>query len=89
MGHALSCRSNLPLFQINPLSNPALLGSVVLTTLLQLMLLYVQPLAQFFGTTALDLDDLLVCIGFALLFFLYLEAAKIWRLWRRQASANT
>ena len=88
MGHALSCRSNLPLFQINPLSNPALLGSVVLTTLLQLMLLYVRPLAQFFGTTALDLDDLLVCIGFALLFFLYLEAAKIWRLWRRQASAN-
>ena len=25
---------------------------------------------------------------YVLLFFLYLEAAKIWRLWRRQASAN-
>lgn len=88
MGHALSCRSNLPLFQINPWSNPALMGSVVLTTVLQLLLLYVAPLARFFGTKALNLDDLLVCIGFALLFFVYLEADKIWRLWRRQANAN-
>ncbi|MEB3172316.1 MAG: cation-transporting P-type ATPase [Cyanobacteriota bacterium] len=89
MGHALSCRSTLPLFQLNPLSNPALLGSVVLTTVLQLMLLYVPTLSNFFGTRALALDDLLVCIGFSLLFFVVLEAAKVWRLWRRKASANT
>lgn len=88
MGHALSCRTNLPLIQINPFSNPALLASVVLTTVLQLMLLYMQPLAKFFGTKPLPLDDLLVCIGFALVFFLFLEGEKIWRLWRRKASAN-
>ena len=88
MGHALSCRSTLPLFQLNPFSNPALLGSVVLTTLLQLALLYVPALSGFFGTKPLAAHDLLVCIGYALLFFLYLEADKIWRLWRRQATAN-
>ena len=88
MGHALSCRSTLPLIQLNPFSNPALLGSVVLTTLLQLALLYVPALSGFFGTKPLAADDLLVCIGFALLFFLYLEGEKLWRLWRRQASAN-
>ena len=88
MGHALSCRTNLPLLQINAFSNPALLGSVVLTTVLQLMLLYVQPLATFFGTKPLDLDDLLVCIGFALVLFLFLEGEKIWRLWHRRDNAH-
>ncbi|MEB3233800.1 MAG: cation-transporting P-type ATPase [Cyanobacteriota bacterium] len=88
MGHALSCRSTLPLIQLNPFSNPALLGSVVLTSVLQLMLLYVPLLSNFFGTQPLDLDDLLVCIGFSLIFFLYLESEKVWRLWRRRANAD-
>ena len=89
MGHALSCRTNLPLIQINPLSNPALLAAVVFTSVLQLMLLYVPSLSSFFGTTALDLDDLLVCIGYSLLFFLCLESEKLWRLWRRRVHADT
>jgi Ca2+-transporting ATPase len=89
MGHALSARSTLPLLQVNPWSNPALLGSVVLTSGLQLMLLYVPVLSRFFGTKALAADDLLVCIAFSLLFFLFLELAKIWRLWRRQITADT
>ena len=88
MGHALSARSTLPLFQVNPFSNPALLGSVVLTTLLQMLLLYVPALSNFFGTTPLQAEDLLLCIGFSLLFFLFLELEKIWRLWRRRANAN-
>jgi len=88
MGHALSARSTLPLFQVNPLSNPALLGSVTLTTLLQMLLLYVPALSGFFGTTPLAGEDLLLCIGFSLLFFLFLELEKIWRLWRRGANAN-
>jgi Ca2+-transporting ATPase len=88
MGHALSCRSTLPLIQLNPLSNPALLASVGLTTLLQLMLLYVPWLSTFFGTRPLALDDLLVCIGFSLLFFVFLEAEKGWRLWRLRAHAD-
>ena len=88
MGHALSARSTLPLFQVNPFSNPALLGSVALTTLLQMLLLYVPALSNFFGTTPLQAEDLLLCIGFSLLFFLFLELEKIWRLWRRRAHAN-
>jgi len=88
MGHALSARSTLPLYQVNPVSNPALLGSVALTTLLQMLLLYVPALSNFFGTTPLQADNLLICIGFSLLLFLFLELEKIWRLLRRRAHAN-
>jgi Ca2+-transporting ATPase len=88
MGHALSCRSSLPLLQLNAFSNPALLASVALTTVLQLLLLYVPPLASFFGTQPLALDDLLVCIGFSLLFFVVLETEKLWRLWRLRAQGD-
>ena len=88
MGHALSARSDLPLLQVAPLSNPWLIWAVLLTTGLQLLLLYVPALSSFFGTTALSGSDLGVCVGFSLLFFLYLELEKIWRLWRRQASSD-
>jgi Ca2+-transporting ATPase len=89
MGHALSARSDLPLFQVPPFSNPWLLWAVVLTSGLQMLLLYVPSLSSFFGTTPLPLHDLLVCVGFSLVFFLYLELDKIWRLWRRRTNANT
>jgi Ca2+-transporting ATPase len=88
MGHALSARSDLPLIQVAPFSNPWLLWAVALTTGLQLLLLYVPGLARFFGTTPLSGHDLLICVGFSLLFFLYLELEKLWRLWRRKASAD-
>ncbi|MCS5705764.1 cation-translocating P-type ATPase [Synechococcus sp. FGCU-3] len=88
MGHALSARSDLPLVQVAPFSNPWLLWAVVLTSGLQMLLLYVPPLSGFFGTTALGLKELLVCVGFSLLLFLYLELEKIWRLWRRSRSAD-
>ncbi len=88
MGHALSARSDLPLIQVAPFSNPWLLWAVTLTTGLQLLLLYVPSLARFFGTTPLSGHDLLICLGFSLLFFLYLELEKLWRLWRRKASAD-
>jgi Ca2+-transporting ATPase len=81
-------RSTLPLFQVNPFSNPALLVSVVVTTALQLLLLYVPALSSFFGTTPLSGENLLLCVAFSLVFFLYLEGEKIWRLWRRQAFAD-
>jgi Ca2+-transporting ATPase len=88
MGHALSARSHLPLMRVNPFSNPALLWAVGLTTALQLLLLYVRPLAQFFGTQPLSGIDLLTCIGFSLLLFVYLEAEKIAQHWRRQSHAD-
>jgi Ca2+-transporting ATPase len=65
-----------------------LLGAVVLTTGLQLILLYVAPIARFFGTQPLAGNDLLLCIGFSLLLFLYLELEKVWRLRCRSAHAH-
>ena len=88
MGHALAARSDRPLIQVAPFSNPWLIWAVVLTTGLQMALLYVQPLAKFFGTVPLSGKDLLICIGFSLLLFLYLETEKVWRLWRRRAQSH-
>jgi Ca2+-transporting ATPase len=88
MGHALSARSDLPLVQVAPFSNPWLLWAVLLTSALQLALLYVPALAGFFGTQPLSGHELLICVAFSLLLFLYLELEKIWRLWRRKAHAD-
>jgi Ca2+-transporting ATPase len=89
MGHALSARSDLPLIQVAPFSNPWLLWAVALTSGLQMLLLYVPGLSKFFGTTPLSAHNLLVCVGFSLIFFLYLELEKIWRQWRRSTTADT
>ena len=89
MGHALSARSDLPLIQVAPFSNPWLIWAVLLTSGLQLLLLYVPWLSNFFGTTALKGHDLLICVGFSLLFFLYLELEKIWRQWRLKGEAHS
>ena len=88
MGHALSARSDRPLFQVNPFSNPWLLWAVLLTTGLQLLLLYVPWLARFFGTQPLALTDLGICVGVSLVFFVYLEAEKLLRQWRRRVSSD-
>jgi Ca2+-transporting ATPase len=89
MGHALSARSDRPLIQVNPFSNPWLLWAVILTTGLQLLLLYVPVLAKFFGTVPLRAADLLVCVGVSLILFVYLELEKILRQWwsRQRADA--
>jgi len=89
MGHALSARSDLPLVQVAPFSNPWLLMAVVLTSGLQLLLLYVPALSNFFGTTPLSARDLMICVGFSLLFFLYLELEKLARLWLRRGAAHS
>jgi Ca2+-transporting ATPase len=88
MGHALAARSDRPLVQVPAFSNPWLLAAVGTTTLLQLLLVYVKPLAAFFGTTPLSMRDLGICFGVSLLFFVYLELEKVFRLWRRQRHAD-
>jgi Ca2+-transporting ATPase len=88
MGHALAARSDRPLVQVPAFSNPWLLAAVGTTTLLQLLLVYVKPLASFFGTSPLSLRDLAICFGVSLLFFVYLELEKVFRLWRRQRHAD-
>ena len=84
MGHALAIRSNTRLFiQLNPFSNPYVLGAVVVTTILQLLLIYVPPLRAFFGTHVLSLFELAVCFGFSSLMFAWIELEKLFINWRQ------
>ncbi len=86
MGHALAVRSDRPFLQSSPLRNPYLLLAVAVTTLLQLLLVYVAPLRAFFGTQRLDPLQLAICLGFSTLMFVWIEVGKLVRL-RQQASA--
>lgn len=82
MGHALAIRSNTRLFaEINPLTNPYLLVSVVVTSILQLLLIYIPPLQKFFGTHILSWQELLICIGFSAIIFIWIEAEKLLLRW--------
>jgi Ca2+-transporting ATPase len=82
MGHALAIRSNTRLMvEVNPFSNPYVLLSVGVTSILQLMLIYVEPLRNFFNTHYLSGLELLVCIGFSSLVFIWIEAEKLFIRW--------
>jgi Ca2+-transporting ATPase len=82
MGHAIAVRSNTRLtIEMNPFSNLYLWGAVVVTTALQLMLIYVEPLRNFFGTQLLTPDQLLMCIGFSSLMFVWVELEKLFVRW--------
>jgi Ca2+-transporting ATPase len=78
MGHALAVRSsNRLLIEMNLFTNPFLLWAVVITTLLQLALVYVPPLQSFFGTQPLDGVELAVCVGFSMLMLVWIEGEKL------------
>ncbi|WP_193195148.1 cation-translocating P-type ATPase [Nostoc sp. MG11] len=78
MGHAIAIRSNNRLtIEMNPFSNIFVLAAVVVTTILQLMLVYVPPLRNFFGTHWLSPTELGVCIGFSALMFVWVELEKL------------
>ncbi len=78
MGQAMASRSESQLIiELNPLGNPFLLGAVVVTTLLQLALIYVPPLQAFFGTHFLTPTELLVCLGFSSLSLVWIEMEKL------------
>jgi P-type Ca2+ transporter type 2C len=82
MGHALAVRSDVKLTaQMNPFSNPYVLGAVVLTTALQLLLIYVEPLRNFFSTSFLTPTELAVCFGFSMLMFVWIELEKLVQRW--------
>ena len=85
MGHALAVRSDSQFtIQLNPFSNPYLLAAVGLTTGLQVLLLYVPALQNFFNVHPLSGIELLICTGFSALMFVWIELEKlIIRLYRR------
>ncbi|AHB88116.1 Ca2+-transporting P-type ATPase PacL [Thermosynechococcus sp. NK55a] len=78
MGHALAARSSTRLtIEMNPASNLFVWASVILTTILQLLLIYAPPLRQFFGTYLISGTELAVCIGFSMLVFVWVELEKL------------
>jgi Ca2+-transporting ATPase len=82
MGHALAIRSSNRLtIQLNPFSNPFILLAVSLTTVLQLLLIYVPVLRDFFNTHFLSPVELAVCFGFSALVFVWIEAEKLFLRW--------
>jgi Ca2+-transporting ATPase len=87
LGHALSAGSTRPLIRVSPFANPWLLGAVLGTTLLQLALLFIAPLARFFGISPLSASDLGLCWGVSLLFVLYLELEKLFTRYRSVTKA--
>lgn len=79
MGQALASRSSQEsFFSMGLLSNPVLLGLVLLTIVLQLTVVYLPALDRFFQVTPLQWDEMLLCAGLGLATFLLLEAEKMW-----------
>ncbi len=80
MGQALASRSaQESLFSMGWLSNPVLLGLLLLTIVAQLTVVYLPALDRFFQVTPLRWDEMLLCAGLGLATFLLLEAEKMWR----------
>jgi Ca2+-transporting ATPase len=77
MAVALALRSRTrPIGQLGWKSNPALLGAVAATVLLQLAILYLPPLQTAFHTAALSLGDLAIALAVAAAVFLGTERIK-------------
>jgi Ca2+-transporting ATPase len=77
MFFVLSLRSTrYSIFQIGVFTNPALLGAVALTVLLQLLVIYVPFMQAIFETTALSLPELLISILLGLVLFVVVEVEK-------------
>ncbi len=80
--HALAVRSDQRLLiEMNFFSNPFLLGAVVVTTLLQLALLYIPPISDFFDTDPLSLAELGACLVVCALVLLWIEGEKLFIRW--------
>ncbi len=78
IGQALASRSTRSsLLSLGLFSNPILLGLVVITAALQLTVLYVPFLDQFFQITPLRAVDLLLCVGLGLGTLLLIELEKV------------
>ena len=83
MGHAMAIRSDqFFLFRQGIFSNLPLIGSILLTFVLQLALIYVPFLQEIFSTQALTLLELLSCMLASLIVFHAVELEKLVKRWR-------
>ena len=88
MALALGVRSeSRALWTVGLRLEPAMLGAVLLTIVLQLAVVYVPVLQTIFGTTALPVSDLLIALGAAVAVLLLVELWK-WGNRRRYARSN-
>ena len=77
MGNALAIRSNIDsFFTIGPFSNRLMLGAVALTFVLQLALIYLPFLQEFFNTVALEPRDLAISLALSTVVFIAVEIEK-------------
>lgn len=77
MGNALAIRSfQDSTFKIGFFSNRSMIGAVLLTFVLQMLVIYWEPLQSLFGTQALPLPDLLISLAFSTLVFWAIEIEK-------------
>jgi Ca2+-transporting ATPase len=87
MGNVLAIRSDRDLlFRIGILSNPALVGAVLLTLALQVAVIYAPPLQTLFHTRALKLSELAICLALSVIVFAAVELRK-WICFCREDSA--
>ncbi len=83
MGHVMAIRSErFFLFRQGLFTNPALLGAVALTFVLQIAIIYLPPLQNVFRTEALSWQELGACILVSLVVFHAVEVEKLVRHWR-------
>jgi len=84
MGNVLAIRSNRDsLFTIGLFSNPAMLGAVLLTFVLQMGVIYLPFMQELFQTHALPVDELLISLVVSTAVFWGVEIEK-WLLRRRE-----
>ncbi len=89
MGHAMAVRSDRRLtLEMVPWSNPFVLAAVLVTTLLQLLLIYLAPLRSFFGTHLISPQELIICLGFSSLLFVWVEMEKVCHRWRQAKTSG-
>ena len=75
--HAMAIRSDREsLFTVGWLTNPLLLGAVVLTLALQMVVVYVEPLQAVFKTSGLTFEELLVVLGLPWVVLIAVEIEK-------------
>ncbi len=88
MGYVMAIRSSRDsLLTIGPFSNRALVGAVLLTTVLQILVIYLPFAQQIFNTQALPLSDLLISLILSTSLFWAVEIQK-WFMRRSTASQS-
>ena len=78
VGQAFGSRSNTDsLFSMKFMSNPLLIGMIVLTVFLQLIVLYIPFLANVFKVVPLNMFDILICAVCGIILLAAMEIEKL------------